>query len=363
MLIVFQMSAIQSCFSTIAGGKIDRTNGIISGVSAITANVSAKGHGIFTDGKTLSSALEVASEFENGVKVKLRHKMTGEFQSVIDSTIGVLKSFKISDGKLIADLHLLKSLSAETKEKIFEMAEVMPDQFGLSIVFSGVCEEIDGKKFLRCEELQSIDLSDNPAANPDGLFEAKLMSKEIKYKSGDSGAHHDDCMCSKCEGESTTKKLSALETGFNELKDLVKGLAGKAVGSLSFEKDGKTIQLSAAEISAKLEAAEKLSADAAKSVDETLRKSIIGQMDTEGRVPMNPATKKAYTLSELNALPMDTLKFAAINSPVIPLEAKSIYRGEVTPKIDPKLKGSEKVIASWETQYSNLEEMMKQPVR
>lgn len=357
------MSAIQSCFSTIAGGKIDRQNGIISGVSAITANVPAKGHGIYTDGKTLSSALEVANEFENGVKVKLRHKMNGEFQSVVDSTVGVLKSFKISDGKLLADLHLLKSLSAETKEKIFEMAEVMPDQFGLSIVFSGVCEEIDGKKFLRCEELQSIDLSDNPAANPDGLFESKNMSKSIKYKSGDKGEHHEECECMECEGKSTHKKLSALETGFNELKELVKGMAGKSVGSLSFEKDGKMIQLSAADIATALEASQKLAADAAKNVDETLRKSIIGQMDAEGRVPMNPATKKAYTLAELNALPIDALKFAAINSPVIPLEAKSIYRGEVAPKVDPKLKGSDKVVASWEAQYGSLEEMMKQPVR
>lgn len=356
------MSAIQSCFSTIAGGKIDRTNGIISGVSAITANVAAKGHGFFTDNKTLSTALEVANEFENGIKVKLRHKMTGEFQSVIDSTVGVLKSFKISDGKLLADLHLLKSLSAETKEKIFEMAEVMPDQFGLSIVFSGVCEEVEGKKFLRCEELQSIDLSDNPAANPDGLFESKPM-KSIKYKSGDKGEHHEECECMECEGGKTSKKLSALESALATLTATVTGLAGKAVGSLSFEKDGKTIQLSAADIATALETSQKLAADAAKNVDETIRKSIIGQMDAEGRVPMNPTTKKAYTLAELNALPIETLKFAAINSPVIPLESKAIYRGEVVPKIDPNLTGSAKVQAAWETKYGNLEEMMNQPVR
>ena len=47
---------------------------------------------------------------------------------------------------------------------IYELAETIPDQFGFSIDFSGVTEVIGDEKFARCQELQSIDLSDAPAA-------------------------------------------------------------------------------------------------------------------------------------------------------------------------------------------------------
>jgi len=350
------MQAKTTYFSAITNGKIDRESGIISGVSAITGNVAAKGHGVFTDSKTLETALEVASEFSNGVKVKFRHKMSGEFQSVVDSTIGVIKNFSISGNKLIGDLHLLKSLSAEVKEKIFEMAEVMPDQFGLSIVFVGEYEELEGKKYLRCEDLLSIDLADAPAANPDGLFESKpTMSKEIKYKSGSSGAHHAECECGKCED---SEKMESMQTALNELTKLVKSLSeAKPVTSLSYKKDGKEISLSAEEIVSKLESSESLAKETAKTAETTLRKSIIDKMSLEGRVPMNPASKKAYTLEELNGLDLNTLQFASVNSAVIPLEAKAIYKGETKPKIDPALKGSDRIQAAWAEQYGDLETM------
>ena len=354
------MTATTNCFSAIAGGKIDRSAGIISGVTVITANVPAKGHGIYTDAKTLQTTLEVANEFKGGVKVKLRHKMSGEFQSVVENTIGVIKDFFIAGDKLRGDLHLLKSLESETKEKIYEMAEVMPDQFGLSIHFSGVCETFADKKYLRCEELQSIDLSDNPAANPDGLFESKPMSKEIKYKSGDAGEHHAECMCGKCESESMSKKMSALESTIIGLVETVKGLAGKAVGALSYkDKDGKEVTLEAGEIVAKLaeaEAASKKATDAALNGE---RKTILAKLESEGRVVFNADTGVAYTAKELESLDIAILKFASKNSPVIPLEARAIYKGDAKPKIDSKLKGSDLVHAAWEADYGDINKLLR----
>ena len=353
------MQAKTNYFSAIVGGKIDRENGIISSVSAITGNVPAKGHGVFTDSKTLETALEVANEFSNGVKVKFRHKMSGEFQSVVDSTIGVIKNFSIVGNKLIGDLHLLKSLAADVKDKIYEMAEVMPDQFGLSIVFVGECEKVEGKKYLRCEDLLSIDLADAPAANPDGLFETKSTMSKIKYKSGSSGVHHAECECGNCEG---AEKLESLENSLSELTKLVKSLSeSKPVTALSFKgKDGKEISLSAEDIATKLESAESSAKEAAKNAETTLRKSIIDKMSLEGRVPMNPASKKAYTLEELNSLDLATLQFASLNSPVIPLEAKAIYKGETKPKIDPNLKGSDRIQAAWAEKYSDLDTMKRE---
>ncbi len=381
-------------FSTISGGKIDRAAGVIAGVSVITVGP-AKGHGMLIDSKTLETVLEVASEFSSGVKVKFRHKQNGEHQSVIDETGGVLKNFSIHSNKIRADFHLLKSLPADTKEKIFEMAEVMPDQFGFSIAFSGVSEEKDGKKFARCEELQSIDLSDNPAANPDGLFTMKDEECELCGK-GCKGGHSMDELQSmydadgdddgdkkkkmkqyaekhhgkKLSEKSKTKSMSAptneeLALSISELTKLVKTLSENRHSATSLSivgDDGKTVELSAKDIQATLNQSKTLADEAKKNSDLIARQGIIRQMDTEGRVPMNPATKKAYTLAELNALPIETLQFAAINSPVIPLEAKAVYHGESKPAIDPKLKGSERIQAAWSEKYSSLEQMLEQPI-
>jgi hypothetical protein len=53
----------------------------------------------------------------------------------------------------------------------------MPDTFGLSISFTGEHEESDNDiVFARCTEIYSADLVDAPAANPTGLFSAKVDS-------------------------------------------------------------------------------------------------------------------------------------------------------------------------------------------
>lgn len=360
------MTATTKCFSAITGSRIDREKGVIYGVSAITVGV-AKGHEVYIDRTTLETVKQVASEFSEGIKVKFRHGKTGEFQSVLEETVGLLKNFVIDGDKVRGDLHLLKSLAADVKEKAFEMAETMPSQFGLSIVFCGVNETIDGKKFLRCHELQSIDLTDKPAANPDGLFS---MSKEIKYESGTTGKHSKDCLCGECESKGKDKSLSELSGEITSLAAIVAGLVKKldatpATGALT-AKDGKTI--SADDILVRLEAADKFVADAKKSVEASERATVIGQLSAEGRVVMNPETNVAYKLEELQALPLPLLKFAAKNSQVIPTAAKGIFTStgkgpdEKFLGHDGKpLTGSALTTASWEADYGDLEKMIAAP--
>lgn len=356
------MQTQTTCFSTMTGGRVDRDNGVIHGVSVITQG-EAKGHGIKIDRKTLETLLSVASEFTDGVKVKMRHRQDKEHQNVISDTAGLLKQFSISGQKVIANLHILKSLSAETKEKIFEMAEVMPEEFGLSIDFSGLNEEINGEKFARCTDLRSVDLSDNPAANPDGLFSM-------------SDKHKDDCDCAECKKLSDAKKPKTmsvptneeLATSLSKLAEMVTGLVTKfetkqPVTMLSYKgEDGKDIQLSASDIALTLSESKKMAEEAKKKSDLTARLGIIEKMGSEGRVPMNPKSRVAYTLEELNALPLETLQFAALNSPVVPMQAKAIYRGKDNSKApDPKLKGSELVTAVWDEKYTNLDAMLATP--
>jgi ribosomal protein L12E/L44/L45/RPP1/RPP2 len=73
---------------------------------------------------------------------------------------------------LLGDLFLLD----ETPHRayILELAEKMPESFGLSVAFAGNTEEIAGTTFARCSDLFSIDLVSTPAANPDGLFSRRF---------------------------------------------------------------------------------------------------------------------------------------------------------------------------------------------
>lgn len=168
-------------FQSLAESKVDRETGVISGVSVISVG-EAKGHGMFVDATTLEQVKLSAEQHEDGVKVKTDH------WSGFNGIVGVIKNFQIDGDKLRGDLHLLEN--HEAREKVLEMAEKMPSQFGISISFSGEAEtkpvEADGitseVKFARCESLEACDLVDSPAANKDGLFSAKedAFSKTLK---------------------------------------------------------------------------------------------------------------------------------------------------------------------------------------
>jgi hypothetical protein len=149
-------------FSAIAGRKsIDRVAGVIRGVSVITEG-EASGHGLHIDATTLRQVVDTASTYPGGLKVKANHGKGFE------SIVGAVRDFTIDGNCVRGDLYLLKA--AEDRDRILEMAEAMPESFGMSISFSNQPEEIEGKKFARCAEIYSADLVDGPAANPNGLF-------------------------------------------------------------------------------------------------------------------------------------------------------------------------------------------------
>ena len=150
----------------VLNGTIDAASAVISGVSVITVG-EAKGHGMLIDERTLEQVKSAAESYAGGLKVKTDH-YTG-----FDNIVGALKNFVIDGDQLRADLYLLKNHDATPR--ILEMAELMPDTFGLSISFSGEHEESgSGTVFARCAEIYSADLVDTPAANPTGLFSAKV---------------------------------------------------------------------------------------------------------------------------------------------------------------------------------------------
>lgn len=149
-------------------GAVDRKEGIIRGVSVITADVQAKGHKLksgetlHTDMITLQQMQQVGNEMVR-VPVKWNHR-TGA-----DAVNGYLCNFEIKGKKLVADWVLMKK--HERYEQALELAEEMPDGVGLSASFRGKSQVKGQKAFARCVEMPSVDLVATPAANPDGLFE------------------------------------------------------------------------------------------------------------------------------------------------------------------------------------------------
>lgn len=144
-------------------GKIDKDKGIIHDVSLITSHIEARGHDLHTDDVTLEQVCDLASAMGQ-VPVKWNHK-TGA-----DSVNGYVTNFRVAGNKTKADWHLL--MSHPNYDQAIELAERMPGNVGLSVAFVGAePESKNGKKFARVEELVSVDLVAQPAANPGGLFE------------------------------------------------------------------------------------------------------------------------------------------------------------------------------------------------
>jgi hypothetical protein len=159
------MSAKTYKLSTTQLGKIYADQGMIMGVSVITEG-DALGHGVMIDSISIVTIKDCAMMHPSGLKVMINH------EDGIENTVGVLRNFVIDGIQLRADLQML--LSSEYTAQVLEMAQVMPESFGMSISFSGDLEEIGGLYYVRCTEIYSCDIVDMPAANPSGLFSAKV---------------------------------------------------------------------------------------------------------------------------------------------------------------------------------------------
>jgi hypothetical protein len=158
-------------FATDAGTAIDAEKGVILGVAVITEGP-ALGHFDFTgekplplyaDAGTLDEVKTCAESYTGGLKVKFNHG------SGVADIVGVLKNFRIEASVLRADFHALKN--AANRDYLFEIAGTMPESFGLSISFSGLPKRDEDRAYARCSEIYSADFVDEPAANPNGLFQ------------------------------------------------------------------------------------------------------------------------------------------------------------------------------------------------
>lgn len=135
----------------------------LNNVSILTAG-EAKGHNLLIDDTSLQQALAVAQSMGR-IKVTNGHGA----QQVMD-ILGYVENFKIQGNRLLGDLTLLDN---EKASYVASLANIMPDQFGLSLTFSGVPEDKeDGYRYARVTEIYDVSVVTTPAANPAGMFSA-----------------------------------------------------------------------------------------------------------------------------------------------------------------------------------------------
>lgn len=175
--------------------RINPNEGVIYGVSLITVGP-ALGHGVMCDATTLEQVKAASEQYSGGLKVKMNHS------GGAGDIVGYISQIRIEGPKLVGDLHLLQS--SPHKTYILEIAQKIPDTFGLSIAFSGPTEKsADGLTTLqRCTEIYSVDLVSEPAANPDGFF-------STKYRANNYSTMNEDM----------TKALEAISTAVASLGD------------------------------------------------------------------------------------------------------------------------------------------------
>ena len=143
----------------------------IQGISLIQEGP-ALGHGVYVDRKALGQFKALASS-KGKLKAKMNHF------SALESTVGYYENFRISKGKLLADLSIFDSFSG--RDALLEMIEKIPSEFGVSLMFKALEPELnsaDGKFYTRANDIYSADFVDTPAANRDGVFSVAIDNDE-----------------------------------------------------------------------------------------------------------------------------------------------------------------------------------------
>lgn len=203
-------------FQTLNPISIDAEKSTIFGVSVITKGI-AKGHDLIVDETTLAQVVRCGNGAKNGIKVKVGH------DSGVEEIVGRLTNFRIEEDKVLADLELLSS--SPRRDFIFEIAQKTPEAVGLSIAFEGKPEAANGQQMARCTRLRSVDLVDEPAANPDGLFEVAV--DEAPKVESMKDEPKPEAMAAEAAAPTVDDRLGALEAAVNEIKAMLASLVAE----------------------------------------------------------------------------------------------------------------------------------------
>lgn len=133
----------------------------LNSVSILTVG-EARGHNLKIDQTSLEQALKVAQSMKR-IKVTMGHG------APVTGILGYIDNFSIKGDRLLGDLNLFNTNEAQFVE---QLAQVLPEGFGISLTFSGVPEIMGSERFARVTEIYDCSIVSEPAANPAGMFSA-----------------------------------------------------------------------------------------------------------------------------------------------------------------------------------------------
>ena len=213
-----------------SGGRF--SSGIIRGVSLI-ATGEALGHEMWIDETTLAQVIEASSLGKHGVKSRFTHPSMSS--DGMGRHLGRIHDVQLSDGRVVGDLHFAESAhntpDGDLASYVMTLTKEDPNAAGLSIVFEhdqtaenqfmlehggiitessfGDYEVIEGfqspdpaniKNYphVRLSKLRAADIVDEPAANPDGMFDRQSLARDadsfLSFAAGLTKAKPDQIM-------------------------------------------------------------------------------------------------------------------------------------------------------------------------
>ena len=184
-------------------GEIDREKRAINGFAVISRG-EALGHDFFIDLEFLAQVVEAG----NKAPLKSRFGHPSMFGDALGKLLGSATNFRIKDDKVIADLKFNKSSestpSGNLSKHVMDVVEETPQFLGTSIAFGRDFDAEDeflikhrkkDKEFespdplntknfihVRLKELRAVDVVDEPAANPAGMFSTSGSKDESDLK-------------------------------------------------------------------------------------------------------------------------------------------------------------------------------------
>ncbi len=178
---------------------VDLAAGIIYGVSIAQA-VEAAGHRLVFDHHSLNQLVNLGNASIKGIKARFAHPSFT--QDGLGSYLGRFRNFRLEGEKALADLHLSRaaahSPAGDLRAYILSLAQEDPESFGVSIVvdlqavWTTPNGETPGKNprpanaltthpVARITRLYGVDVVDDPALNPSGLFQSPLDNPGTPY--------------------------------------------------------------------------------------------------------------------------------------------------------------------------------------
>jgi hypothetical protein len=241
--------------------QVDRDSGTMSGVALISVGA-ALGHGLFVDQDSIDGIMEILEDERLPAYITHRGAL---FEDRLTREIGMFDNFRIEGDRLLADFQAFDSFREDDSRKfnrLFEMAEKMPERFGLSIVFTAdsvwatpegdvdTLEKPEDAIFefpsIRVEEVSSADFVDSPAANERGLFSKIDNVKSIKMTKAQLSEQVDALLSEKAEAATHIEALEASLEGHEDKDEAMNALALEKA-ALEAEVESLKLQLEEAE--------------------------------------------------------------------------------------------------------------------